>query len=92
MAQSRRDRGGQRVKSGASEDHGLACADHGLERADLEDFVIYGLITLGLVILPTQVFAGTPLFCTPCLEVRSNSEITLQHLTLNIRMTNVGQT
>ena len=59
---------------------------------NLEDFVIYGLITLGLVILPTQVFAGTPLFCTPCLEVRSNSEITLQHLTLNIRMTNVGQT
>ena len=38
---------------------------------NLEDFVIYGLITLGLVILPTQVFAGTPLFCTPCLEVRS---------------------
>ena len=59
---------------------------------NLEDFVIYGLITLGLVILPTQVFAGTPLFCTPCLEVRSNSEITLQHSTLNIRMTNVGQT
>ena len=59
---------------------------------NLEDFVIYGLITLGLVILPTQVFAGTPLFCTPCLEVRSNSEITLQHLILNIRMTNVGQT
>ena len=59
---------------------------------NLEDFVIYGLITLGLVILPTQVFAGTPLFCTPCLEVRSKSDITLQHLTLNIRMTNVGQT
>ena len=41
---------------------------------NLEDFVIYGLITLGLVILPTQVFAGTPLFCTPCLEVRCNPE------------------
>ena len=36
---------------------------------NLEDFVIYGLITLGLIVLPTQVFSGTPLFCTACLEV-----------------------
>ena len=41
---------------------------------NLEDFVIYGLITLGLIVLPTQVFQGTPLFCTPCLEVsRANA-------------------
>lgn len=47
---------------------------------NLEDFVIYGLITLGLVILPTQVFAGTPLFCTPCLEVRTNPEKTRRRI------------
>ena len=36
--------------------------------------MIYGLITLGLIVLPTQVFQGTPLFCTPCLEVsRANA-------------------
>lgn len=35
---------------------------------NLEDFVVYGLITLGLIVLPTQVFSGTPLFCTVCLE------------------------
>ena len=37
---------------------------------NLEDYVVYGLITLGLIVLPTQVFQGTPLFCTPCIEVK----------------------
>ena len=35
----------------------------------LEDFVIYGLISLGLVVLPTQIFQGTPLACTICTTV-----------------------
>ena len=35
----------------------------------LEDFVIYGLISLGLIVLPTQIFQGTPLFCTLCTTV-----------------------
>jgi hypothetical protein len=35
----------------------------------LEDFVIYGLIMLGLVISPTTIFNGTPLYCTPCVTV-----------------------
>ena len=42
---------------------------------NLEDFVIYGLITLGLIVLPTQVFQGTPLFCTPCLEVSRENAV-----------------
>ncbi|XP_023323105.1 uncharacterized protein LOC111697352 [Eurytemora carolleeae] len=32
----------------------------------LEDFVIYGLIMLGLIVSPTTIFNGTPLFCTQC--------------------------
>ena len=36
---------------------------------NLEDFVIYGLISLGLIVLPTQIFQGTPLFCTICTTV-----------------------
>ena len=36
---------------------------------NLEDFVIYGLISLGLIVLPTQIFQGTPLFCTICSTV-----------------------
>ena len=35
----------------------------------LEDFVIYGLIMLGLIISPTTIFNGTPLYCTPCISV-----------------------
>ena len=38
---------------------------------NLEDFVIYGLISLGLIVLPTQIFQGTPLFCTICTTVRT---------------------
>jgi len=34
----------------------------------LEDFVIYGLIMLGLIISPTTIFNGTPLYCTPCIS------------------------
>ena len=37
--------------------------------------MIYGLITLGLIVLPTQVFQGTPLFCTPCLEVSRENAV-----------------
>ena len=36
---------------------------------NLEDFVIYGLVSLGLIVLPTQIFQGTPLFCTICSTV-----------------------
>jgi len=32
----------------------------------LEDFVIYGLIMLGLIVSPTTIFNGTPLYCTLC--------------------------
>ena len=35
----------------------------------LEDFVIYGLIMLGLIVSPTTIFNGTPLYCTPCITV-----------------------
>ena len=32
----------------------------------IEDFVIYGLIMLGLIVSPTTIFNGTPLYCTLC--------------------------
>ena len=35
----------------------------------LEDFVIYALIMLGLIVSPTTIFNGTPLFCTLCTKV-----------------------
>ena len=35
----------------------------------LEDFVIYALIMLGLIVSPTTIFNGTPLFCTLCTQV-----------------------
>lgn len=35
----------------------------------IEDFVIYGLIMLGLIVTPTTIFNGTPLFCTLCAQV-----------------------
>ena len=38
----------------------------------LEDFVIYGLIMLGLIVSPTTIFNGTPLFCTLCSQVSLN--------------------
>ena len=41
---------------------------------NLEDFVIYGLISLGLIVLPTQIFQGTPLFCTICTTVSPHNE------------------
>ena len=33
---------------------------------NLEDFVLYGIITLGLIVSPFQVFSGAQLSCTPC--------------------------
>ena len=38
----------------------------------IEDFVIYGLIMLGLIVTPTTIFNGTPLFCTLCTQVDIN--------------------
>ena len=35
----------------------------------IEDFVIYGLIMLGLIVSPTTIFNGTPLYCTLCTQV-----------------------
>eukprot|EP00090_Calanus_glacialis_P024671 TRINITY_DN38342_c0_g1_i1.p1 TRINITY_DN38342_c0_g1~~TRINITY_DN38342_c0_g1_i1.p1 ORF type:complete len:507 (+),score=138.46 TRINITY_DN38342_c0_g1_i1:23-1543(+) len=34
----------------------------------IEDFVIYGLIMLGLIVSPTTIFNGTPLYCTLCTQ------------------------
>ena len=42
---------------------------------NLEDFVIYGLISLGLIVLPTQIFQGTPLFCTICTTVNPDTAV-----------------
>ena len=30
------------------------------------DYVVYGLIMLGLIVSPTAIFNSTPLFCTLC--------------------------
>ena len=35
---------------------------------NLEDFIMYGIITLGLIVSPFQVFSWTPLSCTRCQE------------------------
>jgi len=34
----------------------------------LEDFLLYGLVMLGIIIVPTAMITGTPLDCTYCLE------------------------
>ena len=33
---------------------------------NLEDYLIYGLVMLGLIVLPTAIINGTPLDCTLC--------------------------
>ena len=33
---------------------------------NLEDFLIYGLIMLGLIVMPTAIINSTPLYCTLC--------------------------
>ena len=32
----------------------------------LEDFLIYGLVMLGIIIVPTAIITGTPLDCNYC--------------------------
>ena len=34
----------------------------------LEDFLLYGLVMLGIIIVPTAMITGTPLDCTYCLQ------------------------
>ena len=34
----------------------------------LEDFLLYGLVMLGIIIVPTAMVTGTPLQCTYCLQ------------------------
>ena len=34
----------------------------------LEDFLLYGLVMLGIIIVPTAMVTGTPLDCTYCLQ------------------------
>ena len=58
---------------------------------NLEDFVIYGLISLGLVVLPTQIFQGTPLACTICTTVRQSQSNLSVILTL-LRRNSAGLT
>ena len=31
---------------------------------NVEDFMIYGLIMLGLIVMPTAIINSTPLYCT----------------------------
>ena len=33
---------------------------------NVEDFMIYGLIMLGLIVMPTAIINSTPLYCTLC--------------------------
>ena len=40
----------------------------------IEDFVIYGLIMLGLIVAPTTIFNGTPLFCNLCSKVNKSNK------------------
>ena len=59
---------------------------------NLEDFVIYGLISLGLIVLPTQIFQGTPLFCTICSTVIPIPIIIPTNTSLTTRKTSVEST
>ena len=34
----------------------------------VEDFLIYGLVMIGVVLVPTAIITGTPLDCTYCVK------------------------
>ena len=42
----------------------------------LEDFLIYGLVMIGVVLVPTAIITGTPLDCNYCLEDYCGNNIT----------------
>ena len=46
----------------------------------IEDFVIYGLIMLGLIVAPTTIFNGTPLFCNLCSKVNKSNKVKTKSL------------
>jgi len=50
----------------------------------LEDYLIYGLVMIGVVMVPTAIISGTPLDCNYCVDDFCSAEMT------NINKTNPG--
>ena len=50
---------------------------------DMEDYMVYGLVLVGLILIPQAVVSGTPLFCEYCVETNCDYDHTGKYAFLN---------
>ena len=49
----------------------------------MEDYMVYGLVLVGLILIPQAVVSGTPLFCEYCVETNCDYDHTGKYVFLN---------